>query len=140
MAEAKRDQNVVTTLLAVTNDSNLTPTLLRVDATSPNRLLVDAAGTITATPPKDSTATYNVVSVTTSATVILAANSSRNLWAVTHEDTLPVYIGFSSSVTSGDSGTGFPIVANQIYGDDIYTGGIWAIVASGTANLKYWEY
>ncbi|MDI6808164.1 MAG: hypothetical protein QME66_04165 [Candidatus Eisenbacteria bacterium] len=47
MAQARRDSNYVTTLLAVTNDANLTPTNLVVDPTT-SRLLVSSTGTISA--------------------------------------------------------------------------------------------
>jgi len=52
MADAKKDDNRVTTALAVTNDANLTPELLRVDP-STFRLLVNS--TITGTLTIDTT-------------------------------------------------------------------------------------
>lgn len=89
-----------------------------------------------------STGSYNTVTVTQTATQILGSNINRNEWLVVFESNSigsNMYLGFNNSVTSGDSGNGFPIMANQVIGDDRYRGALWGISGGGNINVKYLE-
>lgn len=74
---------------------------------------------------------YGAVNVATSATLLTSSKKRKSI-VFTHEDPDDtVYLGKNSSVTTS---TGFPIVANQIYGYDDYTGPIYAIISNGAGS------
>jgi len=84
---------------------------------------------------------YNTVTVTSSATRILASPSTtaRNMAIVTNTGTGTVYIGFDSSVTTSN---GFPIGENDVWETNeprCFQGEVWGVVASGTSDVRYWE-
>jgi len=73
---------------------------------------------------------------TTTAALVAAANATRTKIAIANNGAAVVYIGKASTVTTS---TGYPIAANGSFVDTEYTGAIYAIVASGTADLRVWE-
>lgn len=74
---------------------------------------------------------YGAISVATTATLLTSSKKRKSI-VFTHEDPDDtVYLGKDSSVTTS---TGFPIVANQIYGYDDYTGPIYAIISNGAGS------
>ena len=84
---------------------------------------------------------YNTVTVTTSATLIVANNTQRQSILVTNTGTGTVYLGPDSSVTTSN---GMPLVTNGTYAEDsggtrMFLGDIYGIVASGTSDVRYWE-
>jgi hypothetical protein len=84
---------------------------------------------------------YGAVTVGDTATLIVAQNSKRNkLIIVNTSQTLTVYIGPDSSITTSNA---IPLYPNQGLNDDkipeSYLGNIYGIVASSTANVRYWE-
>lgn len=92
-------------------------------------------------------ATYNNVSVATSATSILAANKRRNAYELHNNGTATIFWGSNNSVTTSNgiplkqgerrTVTKEPVPDRQ--DEHIYTGAIFGIVASGTVDLRYWE-
>jgi hypothetical protein len=89
-----------------------------------NNLLVQEAQT--------SLATATAVSVddsTAPATLILVANPARKEVVVVHEDSSnTLYLGFADTVLTT---TGIPIVGNQMWGTNKYTGAIYAVAPTG---------
>lgn len=85
---------------------------------------------------------YNAVTVTGSATQIVAANPMRKeVNILNYSDVMIVYIGPDSSVTVQ---TGFPVYANQNFSNKInisehWKGPIYGILAGGTSSVRYWE-
>lgn len=85
--------------------------------------------------------TYNNVSVGTSATLIIAANEDRKVLSIANDEaSATVYIGPDASITTSN---GLPLYAGNVQ-DNTKTHGLWAgpiygIVASGTADVRYWE-
>ena len=85
--------------------------------------------------------TNGAVTITTEATRIIPANCNRKEIIITNNsDKKVVYIGMDASVTVE---TGTPFYENQSRGHargfGSYLGPIYGIVASGTADVRYWE-
>lgn len=83
---------------------------------------------------------YNTVSVTGSATLVVPNSRSRAGWIITNTDSDTIYVGFDSSVTTAN---GIPIASNQSLMNDgnyRWNGNIYAIVGSGTADVRYMEW
>jgi hypothetical protein len=140
MAQARLDENRVTTLLGASTVDDLTPIRAWIDPTS-HRLLVDAdiQSLIAISFPSRSTGTYNAVTVTASATLIKASNANRLSLQITNTSGEVCYIGFDTSVSSTN---GFPLAQNDVLsltGSDLYTGAVYGITASSTANIRYFE-
>ena len=88
------------------------------------------------------TTDYGTVTVTTSATQILASNPNRKGCIVyNNSSTLILYFGFDSSVTTTN---GMPIPPNSYYYDsgtsDAWRGVIYGIAPSDTINVRYQEW
>ncbi|KKK95046.1 hypothetical protein LCGC14_2676730 [marine sediment metagenome] len=84
---------------------------------------------------------YNTVTVTTSATLIVADNTKRKvLTLVNTSETIPVYIGPDSSITTSNA---IPLYETQTQDSSktfgFWSGPVYGIVASGTADVRYWE-
>jgi hypothetical protein len=77
--------------------------------------------------PKDLTP----VTVTASATLLLAANSLRVMCALSNTGTATVYIG-GPTVASGQ---GIPVAAGQTWVDDATQGAWYGVVATGTGTI-----
>ena len=84
---------------------------------------------------------YDTVSVTTSATLIVSASEARKELKLcnTANGTI-VYLGQDSSVTTSN---GFPLYENQSVAMERdwgqWLGDVYGIVGSGTADIRYWE-
>lgn len=85
--------------------------------------------------------TQNTVTVASTATLVLAANTWRrgfNIYNTGGAQT--IYIGFTSGVTTA---TGTPILVNASFTSDgmnNYKGDIYAITASSTSDARYLEW
>ncbi len=84
---------------------------------------------------------YNTVTVTTSATEIVPANTQRrNVTVVNTSLSAIVYIGPDASITTSNA---IPLYQNQTRDQDRvaegWQGPIYGIVGSGTADVRYWE-
>jgi hypothetical protein len=84
--------------------------------------------------------TYNTITVTNAATVIVGANSQRLSLIITNTGTPTVYIGQDASVTTAN---GVPLITNATLTEDsggtkMYCGPIYGICAS-TSDVRYWE-
>lgn len=84
---------------------------------------------------------YAAVSVATTATVIIAANNRRKGFVVNNNSTVTVFIGEDASITTSNA---IPILADGNYTDSgldaVWKGVVYGIVATGTANTRYWEW
>lgn len=81
------------------------------------------------------------VSVGTTATLIVPSNAKRVSIIVENEGASEVFIGSDSTVTVAN---GVKLVVDGTLCEDtggtrVYKGPIYGIVASGTADLRYWE-
>jgi hypothetical protein len=84
---------------------------------------------------------YNTVTVTTSPTLILAANPERKGAIVYNNGSVVVYIGFDASVTTSNGLTVQPGgVLNDSGFEDAYRSNIYGVAASGTCDVRYWEW
>src|SRR3990170_1403056 len=104
MADAKKDDNRVTTALAVTNDANLTPELLRVDP-STFRLLVNS--TITGTLTIDTTGLATSANQLPDNHQVTISNASLAVTGTFWQATQPVSI--AATVTVDGSGVTQPV-------------------------------
>ncbi len=92
--------------------------------------------------PRNNKGGYDGTSVSTTATLIRNDNGGRKSVAFTHEASADtVYFGLDANVTTIN---GLPIVANQIFGVDDYTGPLYAIISTGAASstisVRYFEF
>jgi len=81
------------------------------------------------------TMNYGNISVTTSATLIKATNTSRKSILIRNNGSSTLYIGGNNSVTTSN---GFEVIA----GEEIYikdTDEIYGIITSGTLDVRYLE-
>lgn len=81
------------------------------------------------------------VTVTTSATQILAPNTARQGFIINNTDaSASIFIGEDATVTDAN---GIALFALGTLGADrgfgLYTGAIFAIVSSGTVDVRVWE-
>ena len=80
------------------------------------------------------------VTVTNSATVIVAANSARHSLLIGNNSTQTVFLG-DSTVTKE---TGIPLPAGATYledasGTSVWGGAIYGVVSASTADVHYWQ-
>lgn len=85
---------------------------------------------------------YNSVTITDSATLIVGPNPDRISIIITNNSSSDIYLGEDSSVTASNGSvlkatTGS--FAEDSGGTKCYVGPYYGIVGSGTANLRYWE-
>lgn len=84
--------------------------------------------------------TTAAVDVTSSATLIMPANTRRTSFYMFNNGATRIFIGESSSV---DTTTGFPLEAfsqfSEDEGNNIYKGDIYGITAGTTEEIRYWE-
>lgn len=85
--------------------------------------------------------TYNTVTVTTTATQIMASNPLRKGCLITNTANATIYLGMDSSVTTS---TGIPLAANATFNNagtsDAWRGDIYGIIGSSTADIRFWEW
>jgi hypothetical protein len=84
---------------------------------------------------------YNTVTVTTSATLIVSPNTDRLNLILTNFGSTVCYIGQDASVTSSN---GVHLNQNDVLTEDNtgtkgYCGPIYAITATGSTDIRYWE-
>ena len=84
---------------------------------------------------------FNTVTVTTTATKLVAANTLRESILLTQITDTTIYVGPDDTVTSSN---GFPLKQWDIMnennsGTKVYMGDIYGIVDSSTADVRYWE-
>ena len=84
---------------------------------------------------------YGAKTITNTATLIVGPNSSRrNLTIVNTSEGVPVYYGPDNLVTTAN---GIPLYETATRDQDNipegFKGAIYGIVASGSADVRYWE-
>jgi len=84
---------------------------------------------------------YSSISVTTAATLIVAANPRRQSLIITNTDaTNKLYLGSDSNVTTStgvEIGTGANLTEDN-GGSKVYCGDVWGI-STGTISVRMWE-
>lgn len=88
---------------------------------------------------KASTGSFNKIAVVTTARQVVASNAARISVSLVHDSANTMYIGLANTVGSAYTGTGFPLLANQIFVIDDYTGAIFAVHETGESNIKFIE-
>lgn len=73
------------------------------------------------------------VSVGTTATLILASDTTRRLSYINNGGSKQVYYGFTNAVTTSN---GIPLISGDTYIEDRYNGDIYGIVSSGTVVVR----
>lgn len=86
---------------------------------------------------RSTSGTYGRTAINAGVRQIIAASATRKSVIFVHDSPNTIYIGLDNTVTSVVLGTGFPLVANQIFGFDDYTGAIFGTTESGEAIIKY---
>jgi hypothetical protein len=83
---------------------------------------------------------YGTVTVTNSATLIIADNTKRRNLSIVNHGTTDIFIGPDSSVTSSN---GLPLYSGVTRDQDRipegWQGPVYGITASGTSDVRYWE-
>ena len=87
------------------------------------------------------TDTATTVTITTAATLILAANINRHSFLLANTSSGTVFIGPRSDVTTSN---GLPVLQNGTLSEDssgtkLYQSDVFGIVASGTSDIRVWE-
>lgn len=82
------------------------------------------------------TGVYNNVSVSNVVTLILASNTNRRGFCIINNSLDTVYVGFNASVSVS---TGIPLEKKDTISDEMYTGVVYGITATGTADIRYTE-
>ena len=88
------------------------------------------------------TTTYDQVSMTTAAALIIASNANRKQLMIKNMGSDTVYIGDANTVvdTADNANGGYKITMDQILYLDDYTGDVYGICAGGeTATIAYVE-
>lgn len=84
---------------------------------------------------------YNVISVASTPTLIIASNPERKGFMLANAGTSTVYIGMDANVTTSN---GFPILSNAYLSSDdldgVWKGAVYGIVSSTSQNVNYWEF
>ena len=84
---------------------------------------------------------FNTVTVTTVATLIVAANPNRIGLIIVNTSSGTVYLGEDTTVTTSN---GTPLKQNENMTEDssgtkMFMGNVYGIVGSGTSDVRYWE-
>lgn len=85
---------------------------------------------------------YGAISIGNTATLILPANNARKGCLIgNNSGSVVLYVGPDSAVTSS---TGMPVATGATFQnsdlDAAWRGDIYGIVASSTADIRYWEW
>jgi len=80
--------------------------------------------------------TSKTIAVSTTATLILAANTTQKKRRITNVGTAKVYVGSNNSVVTT---SGFPIAVGGILNISDFNGTVYGIVAADTENVDYVE-
>ncbi len=99
--------------------------------------LVTTSAPLPAAPPVTTVANYGAVTVTSTATSIRGVNSSRVGLTIQNLGAVDLYWASNSSVTTSNGIKVSPGETLEI--DARYTGAIFGITPSSTANIRYWE-
>ena len=84
---------------------------------------------------------YANVTITTTATQILGASTKRKGLMVVNASNSNLYVGMDSSVTTSNGLLISPQASIEFGGkNEGWTGAIFGIVASGTADIRYWQW
>jgi len=86
-------------------------------------------------------AASKAVSVGTSATELIGANDQRIKLTIQNLDSGEIYYGEDNTVTAanGIKLAAAASVEEEFDGHKWYQGAVWAIVSSGTADVRVWE-
>ena len=84
---------------------------------------------------------FNTVTVTSTATKIVDANTQRQSLIISNAGSVTIYIGPDNTVTTSN---GTPLVSGGNLTEDsggtrMQLGTVYGIVATGTCDCRYWE-
>lgn len=85
--------------------------------------------------------TYNTITVTDSATLIIGASSARRGLVIANEGTVNVFIGPNDSITTANA---MPLYPSEKFTNsakhELWAGAVYGIVATGTADVRFWAW
>ena len=86
-------------------------------------------------------ASYGAVSVTTTATLILASTPGRRGFLIGNNGSNIIYIGFDSAVTAT---TGMQLMPQDRFDQSgeqsVFKGAIWGITSAGASDTRSWQW
>lgn len=86
-------------------------------------------------------ASYNAVTVTTTATKIMDSTPGRRGFVIANNGSNIVYLGFDSSVTSSNGVQLMPQDKWESTGSQsVFKGSIWGITAANSSDVRYWNW
>lgn len=83
---------------------------------------------------------YNTVTVTTSATKIISANSRIRGWIIYNAGSTAVYYGPDDSITTANTVALTPGATILSSDTANWKGDVYGIVATGTEDIRYWDW
>lgn len=85
--------------------------------------------------------TYNAVTISSTASAVMLANNERKGSLVYNNGSVTIYLGMDANVTSSN---GLPVASNASFNNsgqnEVWKGNIYAITASSTADVRFWEW
>jgi len=88
------------------------------------------------TSQSQNTKTFSTAAPTNAAAAVLAANADRERALIYNNGSQTVYLGKDNTVTTAN---GFPLLPGSAIEDDRTADAWWAIVSSGTGDLRILE-
>jgi len=85
--------------------------------------------------------TYGAKTITNAATLIIAANAVRKGLILHNAGSNIIYIGPDASITTANAIVMYPAMTRDDKGLlDTWRGAVYGIVATGTEEMRYWEW
>lgn len=130
-------RGIYTTITDLTNTAAVKAASTAVAASDPALAVSISPNSVAPVKQNPASATVNQVAMSTSATSIVASNSTRSGLVIKNIDSsIAVYIGTSNSVTSSN---GYALAAGESVALSITTNQWYGIAASGTPRVAYIE-
>jgi len=86
--------------------------------------------------PKAANASFKSVSCGTTATLLSGSRSYRGSVMLVNNSDITVFIGYDNSVTVNN---GIPLSPSAVWSEDRWSGDVYGIVASGSADIRVLE-
>lgn len=84
--------------------------------------------------------TYNTVTVSTAATLILASNPGRRMFSIYNNGSNVVYVGPDTNITSSNATPILPQASYTQNGSRMYMGPWYGITSTATSDVRYMDY
>ena len=84
--------------------------------------------------------TYNTVSVTSAATLILASNPGRRMFVIYNNGSNAVYVGPDAAITSSNATPILPQSSFTQNGSRMFMGAWYGVTVTGSSDVRYMDY